>query len=378
MNLSSNLHSVSNRFNPDSLKVAREFRGLQKNELARLLGLTPSAVTQFESGQARPNAQTIARMSLALNFPASFFAQSENLQVVPTDQCHFRSLLSSSQIDRRRMVSASSLIRRIIEFVDTHVHLPPENVSQSVGPKPKSADEIEEAAMNLRSRWGLKLGPVPNVVHLLESKGVLIFRLLDDCKKVDAFSLWHQNCPFIFLNTEKGSGSRSRLDAAHELGHLLMHDEYLPGDRRQEEQAFRFAGAFLLPRETFLRECPRRLVWSQFLELKKRWKVSLAALVRRAKELGVLSEDTYRRANVQLNQKGWKFNEPNEPAVEYPTVLPQSMRLLAQKGWTLSAIAQHLSMSENDLRLLTYADAQESEEDRSGNHHNKKRGQEVV
>lgn len=358
MNLSSNLNSVSYRFNPDSLKVAREFRGLQKNELARQLDVTPSAVTQFESGQARPNPQTVARMSMALNFPASFFAQIENLQVVSTDQCHFRSLLSSSQIDRRRMVSASSIIRRIVEFVDAHVHLPPERISPSVIPKPESAEEIEEAAIRLRRDWGLGLGPIPNVVHLLESNGVLIFRLLDDCKKVDAFSLWHQNRPFIFLNTEKGSGSRSRLDAAHELGHLIMHDEYLPGDRKQEGQAFRFAGAFLLPRDTFLQECPRRLVWSQFLALKLRWKVSLAALVRRAKELGILSDDTYRRANVQINKNNWKAKEPNEPPVEYPTILPQAMRLLVQKGWSLSVVAQHLSITEKDLRSLIYADSQ--------------------
>ncbi len=270
MNPSSNLQLVAHQFNPDSLKVAREYRGLQKNELARVIDLTPSAITQFESGQSRPNAQTIARMGMVLNFPPSFFAQTEYLRVVSTDQCHFRSLLSSTQIDRRRMVGASSLIRRIVEFADSHVNLPTEQVSKSVVHKPTSAEEIEEAAENLRRRWGLKFGPIPHVVHLLESKGVLIFRLLDDCKKVDAFSLWHQSRPFVFLNTEKGSGSRSRLDAAHELGHLIMHDEYIPGDRRQEDQAFRFAGAFLLPRETFLRECPRRLVWTKFLELKER------------------------------------------------------------------------------------------------------------
>jgi Zn-dependent peptidase ImmA (M78 family)/DNA-binding XRE family transcriptional regulator len=357
MNPSSNLQLVAHQFNPDSLKVAREYRGLQKNELAKVIALTPSAITQFESGQSRPNAQTIARIGMVLNFPPSFFAQSEHLQVVATDQCHFRSLLSSTQIDRRRMVGASSLIRRVVEFADSHVNLPMEQVSKNVVPKPMSAEEIEEAAERLRHQWGLKFGPIPHVVHLLESKGVLIFRLLDDCKRVDAFSLWHQNRPFVFLNTEKGSGSRSRLDAAHELGHLVMHDEYMPGDRRQEAQAFRFAGAFLLPRETFLRECPRRLVWTKFLELKERWKVSLAALVRRAKELGVLSEDTYRRANVQLNQKGWKFQEPGEPPVEYPTVLPQAMELLSRKGWTLSAVARQLSMSEIDLRALIYADA---------------------
>lgn len=354
----SNLHSVAYLFNPESLKVAREFRGLQKNELARQLELTPSAVTQFESGQARPNAQTVARMSMALGFPPPFFAQHNRLQPVSSDQCHFRSLVSCSQMERRKMASAGTIIRKIVEFVDSHVNLPPERVTPNIVHRPRTAEEVEEAANGLRKSWGLGLGPIPNVVHLLESNGVLIFRLLDDCKKVDAFSNWHRHRPFVFLNTEKGSGSRSRLDAAHELGHLVMHEECLPGDRRQEEQAFRFAGAFLLPRESFLRECPRRLVWAHYLELKRHWKVSLAALVRRARDLGVMSEDTYRRANVQLNQKGWKYSEPDEPEAEFPTILPQAIGLLGEKGWPLSAIAQHLYLSEQDLAALTYADAE--------------------
>lgn len=353
----SNLHSVAYLFNPESLKVAREFRGLQKNELARMLELTPSAVTQFESGQARPNAQTVARISMALGFPPPFFAQYNRLHAVSSDQCHFRSLVSCSQMERRRMASAGTIIRKIVEFIDAHVNLPPERITTNLIHKPKTAEEIESAATELRKNWGLGLGPIPNVVHLLESNGVLIFRLLDDCKKVDAFSNWHRHRPFVFLNTEKGSGSRSRLDAAHELGHLIMHEECLPGDRRQEEQAFRFAGAFLLPRESFLRECPRRLVWAHYLELKKHWKVSLAALVRRARDLGVMTEDTYRRANVQLNQKGWKYSEPEEPETEFPTILPEALRLLSQKGWPLPAIAEHLYLSEKDLTLLTYADA---------------------
>jgi Zn-dependent peptidase ImmA (M78 family)/DNA-binding XRE family transcriptional regulator len=357
MNQFSSLHSVAYLFNPESLKVAREFRGLQKNELAGLLELTPSAITQFESGQVRPNPQTIARMSMALGFPPPFFSQYNQLQPISSDQCHFRSLVSCSQMERRRMASAGTVIRRIVEFVDEHVNLPPEQVTSNIIHKPRTTEEIEEAANTMRRRWGLGLGPIPSVVHLLETKGVLIFRLLDDCKKVDAFSNWHRHRPFIFLNTEKGSGSRSRLDAAHELGHLIMHEECLPGDRRQEEQAFRFAGAFLLPRESFLRECPRRLVWAHYLELKKHWKVSLAALVRRARDLGVMSEDTYRRANVQLNQKGWKYSEPEEPMMEFPTILSQSINLLSQKGWTLPKISQHLYISETDLVTLTYADA---------------------
>jgi Zn-dependent peptidase ImmA (M78 family) len=196
---------------------------------------------------------------------------------------------------------------------------------------------------------------------LLESKGILVFRLLEDSRKLDAFSLWQERHPLIFLNSEKGSASRNRFDAAHELGHLILHSDYLAGNKRQESQANQFASAFLLPREAFLKECPRRLVWNHFLELKQRWKVSLPALVRRAKDLKIISEDTYKRANVQIAKNGWKKgNEPFEPEIEYPTILPQAFNLLINEGWTISKIAEQLSLSEVDLKWLVFMDSSDS------------------
>ncbi|MGH9838031.1 MAG: XRE family transcriptional regulator [Blastocatellia bacterium] len=357
MSLANSLYVVAHQFNPYSLRIAREYRGLQKNELAQKLDITPSAITQFESGKTKPNAQTVGRISMALNFPPSFFAQPGDFGAISSDVCHFRSLRSCSQMDRRRMVSASAIIGRVVEFVDSRVNLPTEQVTPSTSYRAVTLEEIEHAAAKVRRDWGLGNGPLSNVVHLLESKGILVFRLLSDCKKVDAFSLWHHGRPYVFLNTEKGSVSRSRFDAGHELGHLILHSEYLPGDRAQEEQANRFASSFLLPRESFLAECPRRLVWPHFLELKLRWKVSLAALVRRAKDLELISEDTYRRAHVQLNKKGWANQEPNEPTeVERPTILPQAMKLLEQSGESFSGIAQEISLPESDLRSLIFAD----------------------
>lgn len=350
-----NLYIVAHQFNPGALTVAREFRGLQKNKLAEKLELTPSAITQFESGKSRPNAQTVGRMSIALNFPPSFFAQPGNFCALSSDRGHFRSLRSSTQIERRKMLSSNALAGLIIEFVESYVDLPKEQVSPNTDYNLATPEDIEQAAVKLRKDWGLGIGPISHVVHLLESNGILVFRILSDCKRVDAFSLWHRNRPMVFLNTEKGSATRSRFDAAHELGHLIMHADYLPGDRLQEEQANRFASAFLLPRESFLQECPRHLIWPHFLELKRRWKVSLPALVRRAKDLGLISEHTYRRANMHI-RKRWHYDEPYEPEIEKPSILPQTITLLERGGWTVSKIAREVHLSEPDLRLLIYAD----------------------
>jgi Zn-dependent peptidase ImmA (M78 family)/transcriptional regulator with XRE-family HTH domain len=355
-----NLHSVAYKFNPEFLRIAREYRGLRKNELAVRLGITPSAITQFESGQVKPTPQTVAHLSMALRFPPSFFSQSQVSRLISPDQCHFRSLRSCSQMERRKMVSAGNLIGMVVDFIErSNVNLPDEQISLVTSHGAETTEEIEEAATKLRRDWGLGLGPIDNLLHLLESKGILVFRLLEDCKSLDAFSLWSQRRPFIFLNTEKDSASRARFDAAHELGHLTIHTDYLPGDKEQEDQANRFASAFLLPRETFLQECPRRLVWDHFRELKRRWKVSLAALVRRARDLQVLSDDTYRRANVLIGKYGWKTSEPDEPNPEFPTILPQAMNLLTQSGFSLSGIAESVNISEPDLRWLVYMENRE-------------------
>ncbi len=356
------LHLTAYQFNPDRLKIAREYRGLKKNELAQRLNLTPSAVTQFESGQVKPNPQTVAHLSMALRFPVSFFSQSINTAVISAEQCHFRSLLSCSQIERRRMIGAGSLIGIIVQFIEEHINLPIEQVSDATSYGAETLDEIDEAAEKVRRDWGLGLGPLENVIHLLESKGILVFRLLEESRRLDAFSLWQGNHPLIFLNSEKGSASRNRFDAAHELGHLILHSDYLPGNKTQESQANQFASAFLLPRETFLKECPRRLVWNHFLELKHRWKVSLSALVRRAKDLKIISEDTYKRANVQIAKNGWRRDEPLEPEIEFPTILPQAFNLLSAEGWTVSEIAKELSLSEVDLKWLVFMDSANTEE----------------
>lgn len=353
---SNNWHLVAHQFNPESLRIAREIRRLQKIELATELGVTPSAVTQFENGSVRPNAQTVGRICMALQFPASFFADKNPLPPVSAERCHFRRLQSSSQTERRQMVAVSTIIARLIAFVEQHIDLPVEEVTPNVVDRPSKRDEIENVAASIRRAWGLGFGPISNLVELLESKGILVFRLLDDCERVDAFSLFLESRPVVFLNTHKGSASRSRFDAAHELGHLVMHTDCKPGDPEQEDEANQFASAFLMPRESFLPECPHRLVWDHFRALKTRWKVSLAALVRRARDLGRISDHTYRRAYMQINQHGWRQNEPDEPEVEWPSIFPQAFELLKESGLTFEAIASELSVSEPDLRKWVYAD----------------------
>ena len=274
-----------------------------------------------------------------------------------SDRYHFRSLRSSSQQERRCMVSASILIERLVEWISQRVELPPEKIDGS-GPESVKSTEIEDIAAKVRLDWNLGQGPIPDLIKLLESRGILPFRVLSTCRRVDAFSVWRNGRPLVFLSTEKGLGSRSRFDAAHELGHLVMHADCVPGDPDQEAEANRFASAFLMPRESFQVEFPHRLVWPHLFELKERWRVSLAAIVRRAFDLKKISRATYTRANVYLRTR-FPHGEPHEPAIEHPSVVPAALELLKENGWPFEKVAGELCLREADLKRLVYADSAE-------------------
>jgi Zn-dependent peptidase ImmA (M78 family)/DNA-binding XRE family transcriptional regulator len=352
-------HSTVHAFSPAALTIAREYRGVRKNELAAKLEVTPSAITQFEAGTVRPNAATLARAAVVLGFPLAFFADVSRWSPLPTDQCHFRSLRSATQQDRRRMLATAALLRGLVEYIDDHVNLPHEDLTR-ISRDVHHDIEIEDLAADARAAWQLGTGPIPALLTLLESRGIVVFRVPSDCDKVDAFSFWNKDRPFIFLNSDKGSSSRSRFDAAHELGHLLMHVDCVPGDGKQELQAHRFAGAFLMPRSSITRELPSRLSWPHLFELKRRWGVSLAALLRRGYDLGIYSDATYRRANSYLSMKGWKSGEPAEPDHEAPELISDSIFALFRAGVSAGDIASALGVSTSILNeLVTTTDPNE-------------------
>lgn len=147
--------------------------------------------------------------------------------------------------------------------------------------------------MVLRKQWGLDDRAVKNMIHRLEFHGVRVFSLVQDRVEVDAFSLWHDARPFVFLDTKK-SAERSHFDAAHELGHLVLHRHGAPAGREAEQQADEFASAFLMPRASVMVHAPRVVLRQNLLTLKRIWGVSAMALLVRMHRLELLSDWQYR------------------------------------------------------------------------------------
>lgn len=345
------LFSIAHAFSPAQLSLARELRGLLKHELAARVGKSPSAIGQFESGRSRPEPQTISALALALGVPPRFFAREAKAPPVIADRCQFRSQRSSGVREQRYVLARGELLKELVALLEEEIDFPEVQVPHAPGPV-VSKEDIEACAEAARSSMGLKDGPIGNMVNELENIGAIVVPMDADCRRVDAFSTWIGARPFVFLNAHKGSASRARFDAAHELGHLVMHPDVVPGSWELERQADQFASAFLLPHNSFGKECPRRLNFEHLRELKVRWKVSLGALIMRARDLGFFSEATVRRAYVQMNRDGIRYNEPDEPSAEVPQLIRSALDLVRDDGITLENLAELMGLSVHELTAL--------------------------
>ncbi|TDE25145.1 XRE family transcriptional regulator [Actinomadura sp. 6K520] len=289
------------------LRVARELVGLSQKQLATRVGLTPAAISQFESGAARPSPETVAALSAVLTVPAGFFAQP----VTQTHEGFFRSLRRTAVADRRRARAIAHVAHDLALAAAAADRFPAYDVPRipSSGLE-ASLDEIENIAAHVRARWGVPPGPITDVVKLLEAHGVVVIRLPLNSTDVDAFSLPFADHPVVVLGSDKNDRARSRFDGTHELAHLVMHGEQIWGIKEVESQAHRFAAAFLLPADEIRDQLPTTVDWPRLFELKRYWQVSLAALLMRARTLNRMSESTYLTAVKAASARGWRRLEP--------------------------------------------------------------------
>jgi Zn-dependent peptidase ImmA (M78 family) len=289
-------------------------------------------VGQYEQGRTKPSPGTLAALALHLGFPPEFFERRvDGVSRVIESQTHFRRLRSTSKLQRERLLVRLELLSEVLQQVETHVRLPAVAIP-AADVEEGDDDAVEAAAAAVRAAWGLSGGPIENVVRLLESKGVLVVRPLIGTGDVDAFSTWAAGRPVVILSSDKDDAARSRFDAAHELGHLVMHHDAAPGHQAVERQAQRFAAAFLMPADVIRRELPSRMSWPAYFDLKVRWRVSLQALLYRARTLCVLSADGYQRAQIHLSRNWGREVEPIELGPpEQPVLLTKALELMESK-----------------------------------------------
>lgn len=334
------------KFNPSRLSIARKRRMLNKKALADSIHAERHTIERWERCETDPTPENVDALVAVLNYPKAFFFAADIDE--PTQQStSFRSQTSMSAAQRDAALAAGAIGYLISDWVEKRFELP----------DPKLPDlhlyDAESAAQALRQEWGLGEKPVASMIKLLEAKGARVFSLAENTTKVNAYSLWRQEVPYVFLNTFKSAES-SRFDAAHELAHLVLHQDGSVTGREAEDQANRFASAFLMPKADILAVLPRVQHLEQLMKAKLRWCVSLAALNYRIHKLGITTDWKNRDFCIEISKRGYNQNEPNGIEREKSVVWEKVLKTLWRENTTHLDIAHELSIPVSEVSDLLF------------------------
>ena len=350
---------------PARLTEARLAARFTQTEVAARVGVSRQAISSYELGDKSPEPPVLRRISEELGQPVSFFTKPDHATFGRRSANFFRKKGADTKRRNQACEVYSTWFASSVYAFDHIANFPkvdlPSFEPESSDAEGYSDEEIERHAEDVRRHFGLGLGPISNVIRLLETKGISICRLEIPKENIEAFSYWSGDRPFIFLASDKKSAVRRRFDAAHELAHLCLHrwvgEEELEDPKRLkqiESEADHFAGAFLLPRKSFPNEIYTPRV-EAFVDLKARWKVAIQAMIYRCKDLGLFDERQIVNMYKQISYKNWRTVEPLDRGAkaipfEEPLLLRRVAELVFKSGrYGVDELKADLALSDATL-----------------------------
>ena len=295
------------------LKQARLLAGMTQRQLAERLyerdyKVTSAAISKYEKGKSCPPAQFLLLASSELDVLSTYFTHQA------TKTVKWKSFRRHSTLGKKKQ---EGIMGQAADLAELHIELfsllhpdkspelpPPVSVNTQTG--------AEQVANNLRERWNLGNRPLDNLVQTSEDRGVVVISW-DKSNEFDGLSGWCGEYPVTVINTRR-SVDRIRFSLAHEIGHLLM-DTSDVSPKEEERLANRFAAAFLVPERHALHELGSKrdqLGWAELKMLKRKYGLSMAAWLMRARDLGIISENRYSEMIKDFGSRGWRKNEPEE------------------------------------------------------------------
>lgn len=350
-------------FQPERLRQILAARRLSQVQLASMVGVSPATISKWRSDQHQqaPEREALERLASVVNVSPEWFTRT---LAAPVTTPLFRSN-ASAHVAARAMLEArmewgQDVALGLGEFVDYPVlNLPTREFTDL---EQITTDEIERAACECRDLWRMARGPIPDLALAVEGAGVIVIREETGVSQIEGLSAWSTalDRPIVLLSADKDNGYRSRFDLAHELGHLILH-KHIPRPHERdrykllEQQAHQFAGAFLLPAETFAGDVHTPVMLDDLLLLKRRWGVSAAAMIMRLRALRILDEEgaqiLFKRRSTRWGTKAEPGDDDRRP--EQPRLLRRTIDLLVESSiMPLNAIPRHLGMSERDIEML--------------------------
>ncbi|MCK7661999.1 helix-turn-helix domain-containing protein [Corynebacterium antarcticum] len=306
----------------DALVVLRRSAGITQEELAKRVNITQAALSRYENDLREPDTETLCALSRALGVTPKFLTHEyKHLGAIAAD-AHMRRQKTAKPTDWKRIEARINVHRMHTSFLLEKVPLKPSNYIFRLDPAEHTPTEAAEIC---RSNWRMPIGPVKNLTRWMESSGIVIIEEDFGTPRINGMSQWAGECAVVLINSTMPT-DRKRLTLAHELGHLVLHTDYLDGDI--EEQANEFAAAFLMPEVHIIYEL-NNLTLGRLSDLKKKWGVSMQALFERAYRLGKISDQDRSRFYRQLSKRGWRTREPGSD--ELPRETPALTESIGQR-----------------------------------------------
>lgn len=356
--------SIAVGFVAHRLTEARRARGLTATDLASMVQVSVQSLSKYENGHQTPRHDTVERLAKILGMPRQYF-----FRPYASADCRpvfWRSRLAAQNVDLERAFVRLEWLKEVVDYLGEFFDFPVLKLIRLNTPSDPlriTTEFLEESAASLRQEWGVRRGPLPNVIEKVEESGVLVSRIHVLAEKVDAFSQWSDRfgIPFIVLSRDKASSARHRFDTLHELAHVLLHQNVTQDHLKNrvtykllEKQADQFASFMLLPETDFLDELYAPTL-DGMLSLKERWGVSVGAMIMRCKSLDLLDDIAAKRLWMNYTRRGWRKGEPFDGKTdeEKPYLIRRSFEmLLNEKVQSVADICDALPFPREDLEEL--------------------------
>lgn len=353
---------MSSKFNGDRLKTARIYRSMTLAELGKSLDLSKQTLSLYENNKGNPDFSTVIKLSKTLHFPINYFFQEKNINIT-SGTTYFRSLSSTSKKSRSAEITKVEFIGALYEALYNYIEFPVLNLPKiNINSQNLKDEEIENVAIKLREFWNLGYDPINDLQYTLEENGLIVTGMNVADQKIDAYSQvvnidGIENYIIVLSVGNKGK-ARINFDLAHELGHILLHPwtediETLSNDefKDRERQANKFASSLLLPKETFSKDCSRYPTELEYyIRLKKKWGISIQAMLYRACDLDIISNNQFQYLMRQISSKGWRKKEPGDtPHVLNENIFKMGIELLLDNNYTKQDVTNIFEESSVNL-----------------------------
>lgn len=335
-------------FNPRMLALRRELLGLTQAELAAACNVSQSLISKVEAGMISVPADLTDSLARALDAPRDLFFAEARVYGYGSACFHHRKRADVTVKRLRSIQARVNLLRIQIERLLAGVEV---STTRHFSRLPiEEHGRPDNVAQLVRAMWRLPMGPVENLAATIEAAGGIVLLLDFGTNRLDAVSQWVEGTPPLLFLNRRQPGDRLRWTLAHEVGHLIMHETPSPD---QEREADAFAAEVLLPAREIAPEL-EPVTLPHLAQLKIRWRVSIAALLKRAHDLGLTTEAQYRRLFTRYNILGYRHGEPVPVPVEQPSLVRRVLQLhLDEHAYTPSQLAK-LALAHEDEFIETF------------------------